>query len=103
MTSSAPASKLCVNCKHVATSTNGWENFRCLSPNNGSRINLVAGHKEYFVPFCKQQRENTDAAFCSPAGRWWEEKPAVEVPVPTMAQAIAKATGKIRGISADDL
>lgn len=65
--------KICKDCESVATSTQGWENFRCLSKENilDTTINLVSGDlmKRYKTVYCKDARENP--LYCGKQGRWF--------------------------------
>lgn len=96
--------KLCVTCKHIATSPiGGWENFRCFAPQNYLGLNMVTGGKQYKIEFCKDHRTFSGDAdnFCGREGKWWVFNPP-KVQIVQVGSAPAKAAST-RGISADDL
>lgn len=74
--------KLCVNCKFVAT--NGMrepQTYKCFSPKNSFRINLVTGDKEYETPYCASHRAidtngQLSDKFCTVGGYWFEQAPS---------------------------
>lgn len=68
--------KICTSCEHIATSTHGWENYRCRSKENevDRTLNLVDGFYlvRRKVDTCKEARSNE--AFCGKEGKWYHER-----------------------------
>jgi hypothetical protein len=94
--------RICTSCHHVATSVQGWERFRCLSPNNllDETVNLVNGEvfKRWKAEFCKDNRAN--ANFCGPSGAWFEER---RFEINTQMAEKPKESKRSNKITADDL
>lgn len=66
--------KLCVNCKHCETDNQSNPAFfRCLSPKNSERLNLVNGeHKRIYI-YCVAHRSSNGFG-CKKDGLFFEEK-----------------------------
>lgn len=97
------ALKVCKNCTHVGTVGSGeWQKFKCFAEQNYAGINLVDGHKEYFIPFCVDQRADTAETTCGKEGRWFEAKSAEQEKPQVAYEHQAKKEIK-RGVSAEDL
>lgn len=103
--SSAETLKLCKDCEYVASSREGWENYRCKAEQNFLCINPVDGHREYKVEFCRELRvSSVESSVCGrePA-RWFKQRELPPLsPVTTLDEKRASREIK-KGITADDL
>lgn len=72
----ASTTKFCKDCEFVATSTTGWERYRCLSKENviDTTLNLVTGETmiRRKVEFCGEARNKEE--FCGQSAKWYKER-----------------------------
>lgn len=96
----AGGARICTACEHIATSTHGWENYKCRSKENeiDRTLNLVDGFYlvRRKVETCKDAR--ADQSLCGKEGKWYHER-KFKIP----EKIVGTESRKSSTVTADDL
>jgi len=100
--------KLCIDCANMASSSQGWENFKCLAPENkiSEETNLVTGQITILWNYKSaiNCRSGALETACGKEAKWFKQREAVTVSVNNVNDSVKEKETRMKlptKISAD--